>query len=146
MAANKSLIPSLSEIPDLKPAEGGREYDLRITNAFPAESKRTGREGATIYCSFVDEENVEPLRHTLWFGNTEKYTDDDAEKSLNMWRKVKNFLRAIGLDPEQELEIVDFKGLEFTAIIDLNDGSVTDEDGNVTYPYPPKNEINRVIV
>lgn len=137
-----ALIPSLSEIPDLEPVEGGREYDMRITAAKATKSKRTEREGAMLICSFVDEENAQNLIHTLWFGNSENYTDDDEDKSTKMWRQVKDFIRALGLDPDQELEISDFKGLEFTAIIDYNDG-VNPETGK--QEYPPKNEINRIV-
>jgi len=140
-----ALIPNLSEIPDLGLAEGGREYDLRITNAILVDSKKTGREGALLYISFIDEENVETLKHTLWFGNSEKYTDDDEEKSLDMWRRVKDFCRALHLDPDNALEVEDFKNLEFTAIIDVNDGTETDEEGNVKQAYNPKNEITRIV-
>ena len=140
-----ALIPNLSAIPDLKLAEGGREYDLRITTAKAIDSKKTGREGVLLVCSFVDEENVQNMMHQIWFGNTEKYTDDDEEKSTDMWRRVKEFVRALGFNPDQDLEVEDFKNLEFTAIIDVNDGTETDEEGNVKQAYNPKNEITRIV-
>lgn len=136
-----ALIPSLNEIPDLEPAEGGREYDLRITTAKSIQSKNSGREGVLLVCSFIDEENVQNLMHQIWFGNSEKYSGDDEEKSIDMWRRVKDFIRSLGLDPDQDLEVEDFKGLEFTALIDYNDG-INPETGK--QEYQPKNEINRI--
>lgn len=137
-----ALIPSLSEIPDLELAEGGREYDLRIIAAKATQSKRTGREGVMLVCKFQDEDNISNLIHTLWFGNSEQFNGDDEDQSLNMWRQVKDFVRAIGLDPDQDLEVADFKDVEFTAIVNYNDG-INSETGE--QEFQPKNEIGRII-
>ncbi len=139
-----AMIPSLSEIPDRKPVEPG-EYDLRITKVKETKSNRTGRYGCMIIIEIDGEDNAETLFHTLWYGNYKDYQKDDEEKNNMMWRMVKDFLRALGLDPEQETDESDLVGLEFTAMLTYNDGMDTDEDGKPVKVGPPKNEIAQIL-
>ena len=135
-----SLIPNLSDIPDLVPVEPG-EYDLRVIKAQATKSKKTGRNGVLLVCDIVGEDEASNLMHTLWFGNDGQYTADDDDKSALMWRMVKDFLRSVGLDENGEVELEDFDGLQFTADLAYNDG--TDDDGKQV--YEPKNEIARIV-
>ena len=98
-----AMIPSLSEIPDRAPVEAG-EYDLRITKAKETKSNRTGRYGCMLIIEIDGEDNAETVFHTLWYGNYKDYTKDDEDKNNMMWRMVKDFLRSLGLDPEQETD------------------------------------------
>jgi hypothetical protein len=138
------LIPNLSDIPDKKPVEAG-EYDLRISKAKETKSTKSGRYGCQLIIAIDGEDNASDIFHTLWYGNFKDYQGDDPEKSNTMWRMVKDFLRAVGLDPEEETDESDLIGLEFTAEIGFNDGMDTDEDGNPIQVGPPKNEILRVV-
>lgn len=139
-----AMIPSLSEIPDRAPVEAG-EYDLRITKVKETKSNRTGRYGCMLIIEIDGEDNAETIFHTLWYGNYKDYQKDDEEKNNTMWRMVKDFLRALGLDPEQETDETDLVGLEFTANLTYNDGMDTDEDGKPVKVGPPKNEIAQIL-
>lgn len=138
------LIPNLSDIPDKSPVEAG-EYDLRITKAKETKSKNTGRYGCQIIAQIDGEDNASNVFHNLWYGNFKDYQGDDKEKSNTMWRMVKDFLRALGLDPEEETDESDLVGLEFTAELGYNDGMDTDDDGNPIKVGNPRNEILRVV-
>jgi hypothetical protein len=139
-----AIIPNLSEIPDKKPVDGG-EYDLRISKVKETRSNRTGRYGCQLIINIDGEDNADTIFHTLWYGNYKDYQGDDDEKNNLMWRMVKDFLRALGLDPEQETDESDLIGLEFSAELSYNDGMSTDDDGNPVKVGNPRNEIVRVV-
>ena len=138
------IIPSLSDIPDRQPVEAG-EYDLRISKVKETKSKNTGRYGCMLVIDIEDEDNADTIFHTLWYGNYKDFQSDDEEKNNMMWRMVKDFIRALGLDPEEETEDSDLIGLEFTADVGYNDGMDTDDDGNPIRVGQPRNEILRVV-
>ena len=139
-----AMIPNLADIPDKKPVDAG-EYDLRITKAKETKSQRTGRYGCMLIIEIDGEDNADTIFHTLWYGNYNDYQGDDEEKNLTMWRMVKDFLTALGLDPEDETDESDLVGLEFTADVGYNDGMDTDDDGNPIKVGQPRNEILRVV-
>ena len=91
------------------------------------------------------EDNADNLFHTLWYGNYKDYQGDDDEKNNTMWRMVKDFIRALGLDPDQETDESDLVGLEFSAELSFNDGMSTDDDGNPIKVGNPRNEIVRIV-
>jgi hypothetical protein len=139
-----AMIPSLSEIPDRAPVEAG-EYDLRITKAKETKSNRTGRYGCMLIINIDGEDNAETVFHTLWYGNYKDYQKDDEEKNNLMWRMVKDFLRSLGLDPEQETDETDLVGLEFTAMLTYSDGMDTDDEGKPVKVGQPRNEIAQIL-
>ena len=139
-----AIIPNLSEIPDKKPVEAG-EYDLRITKVKETKSKKSGRYGCQLIIEVAGEDNANTIFHTLWYGNYKDFQSDDEDKSNMMWRMVKDFLRSLGLDPENETDESDLVGLEFTAELSYNDGMDTDDDGNPIKVGSPRNEILRVV-
>jgi hypothetical protein len=138
------MIPSLSEIPDQAPVEAG-EYDLRFTKVKETKSKNTGRYGCMLIVEIDGEDNASTIFHTMWYGNYKDFQGDDEDKSNMMWRMVKDFLTAVGLDPEAETEESDLIGLEFTADVGFSDGMDTDDDGNPVRVGQPRNEILRVV-
>lgn len=139
-----AMIPSLKEIPDKSPVEPG-EYDLRIIKAKETKSNRTGRYGCMLIIEVDSEDNAETIFHTLWYGNYKDYQKDDEKKNAIMWRMVKDFLRALGLDPEQETDESDLVGLEFTAMLTYNDGMSINDDGKPIKLGQPRNEIAQVL-
>ena len=139
-----AIIPNLSEIPDKKPVEAG-EYDLRITKVKETKSKKSGRYGCQLIIEVAGEDNANTIFHTLWYGNYKDFQSDDEDKSNMMWRMVKDFLRSLGLDPENETDESDLVGLEFTAELSYSDGMDTDDDGNPIKVGSPRNEILRVV-
>jgi hypothetical protein len=138
-----AIIPNLADIPDKKPVESG-EYDLRITKAKETKSNRTGRYGCMLIIEIDGEDNADNIFHTLWYGNYKDYQGDDEEKNNMMWRMVKDFLRSLGLDPDEETDESDLIGLEFTAEVGYNDGMDVDDDGNPIKVGQPRNEIVRI--
>ena len=138
-----AIIPNLADIPDKKPVEAG-EYDLRITKVKETKSNRTGRYGCMILIEVDGEDNADTIFHTLWYGNYKDFQGDDEEKNNMMWRMVKDFLAALGLDPNEETDESDLVGLEFTADVGYNDGMDTDDDGNPIKVGQPRNEVMRV--
>jgi len=139
-----AMIPNLSEIKDRKPVEAG-EYDLRVTKAKETKSKNTGRYGCMLIIEIDGEDNADNIFHTLWYGNYKDFAGDDEDKNNMMWRMVKDFLRSLGLDPEQETDESDLVGLEFSADVSYNDGMDTDDDGNPVKVGQPRNEIARIV-
>ncbi len=139
-----SMIPSLSEIPDLSPVESG-EYDLRITKVKETKSKNTGRYGCMMMIEVDGEDNADTIFHTIWYGNYKDFQGDDEDKNNMMWRMVKEFIAALGLDPENETDESDLVGIEFTADVGYSDGMDTDDDGNPIRVGQPRNEILRVV-
>ena len=139
-----ALIPNLADIPDKKPVEGG-EYDLRITKGKETKSNRTGRYGCMLIIEIDGEDDADTIFHTIWYGNYKDFRSDDEEKNNLMWGMVKEFLRSLGLDPEEETDESDLAGLEFTADVGYNDGMGEDDDGNVIKLGQPRNEILRVV-
>jgi len=139
-----TMIPNLSEIPDKAPVEAG-EYDLRISKVKETKSQRTGRYGCQLIINIDGQDNASTIFHTLWYGNYKDYQGDDEDKNNTMWRMVKDFLRALGIDPNQETDESDLVGMEFTAELSLNDGMSTDDDGNAVKVGQPRNEIARIV-
>jgi len=139
-----AMIPSLAEIKDRAPVEAG-EYDLIISKVKETKSNRTGRYGCMLIIEIDGEDNASTIFHTMWYGNYKDFKGDDEEKNGTMWRMVKDFLRSLGLDPEEETDESDLIGLEFTAILSYNDGMDTDDNGKPVRVGPPKNEIAQII-
>lgn len=106
-------IPDLSDIPSLEPVPAG-EYDLRVISAKDVKSDRTGREGIMLICEVTGEENAQNVFHRIWL----PMEKDDQNKKDTMWRMVKEFLEALGLDAG-EVETSDFEGLQFSAQLSL---------------------------
>jgi len=138
------MIPNLKEIKDRAPVEAG-EYDLIITKVKEDKSKRTGRYGCQMIINIEGHNDASTIFHTLWYGNYKDYQGDEEDKSNDMWRRVKDFLRALGIDPDQETDESDLVGLNFTAELSLNDGMSIDEEGNAIKVGQPRNEILRVV-
>lgn len=140
-----ALIKSLKDVKDLKPVEGGNEHDLRILKAKATKSNRTGRNGVLLVIDITDEDYAPNIMHTLWFGNDGVYTNDEEETSELMWRMVKEFIRSIGLDPDLDLEADDFKDVEFSAIVEYDDGAEYDDEGNVIAQHMPRNTLGKIL-
>jgi len=138
-----AMIPNLKDIPEKAPVEAG-EYDLRITKVKETKSAKTGRYGCMLVIQIEGEDNANSIFHTLWYGNYKDYQSDDEDKSNMMWRMVKDFIRALGLDPDEETDESDLVGLEFSADVSFNDGMSTDDEGNPIKVGQPRNEILRI--
>jgi len=138
-----AMIPNLKDIPEKAPVEAG-EYDLRITKVKETKSNKTGRYGCMLVIQIEGEDNANSIFHTMWYGNYKDYQGDDEDKSNMMWRMVKDFIRALGLDPDEETDESDLVGLEFSADVSFNDGMSTDDEGNPIRVGQPRNEILRI--
>ena len=134
-----ALIPALKEIKDLKPVDGGQEYDLRIIKA-QKKKFRSGRNGVSLIIDIVDEDDATNIFHNILFGNDDDYKGDDEEQSNDWWRRVKTFCRALGLDPDNDLEAEDFEDLQFSAIVEYDDGC--NEDG--VQEFEPSNKLGKI--
>ena len=134
-----ALIPALNDIKDLTPVDGGQEYDLRIIKAMKKKFN-SGRNGVNLIIDIVDEDNAKNIFHSILFGNDGDYTGDEEEQSNEFWRRVKTFCRALGLNPDNDLEAEDFEDLQFSAIVEYDDG--IDEDGNQA--FEPSNKLGKI--
>jgi len=121
-----SLIPNLSDIPDLEPVADG-EYDLRVITAKESPSKRTGRNSIMLVCDIVGEDNAQNIIHSIWL----PMPSDDASKQEIMLRMIKDFVVAVGLPAEGELDIVDFEDLAFSAILELEENAEYGNRNNI---------------
>ena len=119
-------IPDLSNIPDLKPVEPG-EYDIRVKKA--SDTTSNGRKGIMLVCDIVDVNDADTLFHTIWMP---KETEDEGKQNI-MYRMVKDFIVAVGLDPSN-VATQDFEGLEFSAFLDIDE-----------YEGREKNVIKRIV-
>jgi len=111
-----SLIPSLTDIPDRAPVEPGN-YDLVVKKAKKGQNKDGDRDCLMLVCEVVDEPNADAIFHKLWFPKA----SEDQTKQQTMWRMVKEFIQAIGIDPDSGADPEDFEGIEFSANVDLED-------------------------
>lgn len=124
-----SLLPDTSAIPELAPVADG-EYDLRIMRAKETESKRTGRKGIMLIIDIIGEDNADDIIHTLWL----PMEADDDDKRKIMLRMIKEFVLALGLPEDGSVELDDFIGVDFTAILELEDSE-----------YGRRNNIKRIV-
>lgn len=111
-----SLLPNTSDIPELSPVEPG-EYDLRIIRAKETQSNRTGRKGIMLIHDIIGEDNAEDLIDTIWL----PMDTDDEDKKKTMLRMIKERVLALGLPDDGSVELDDFIGTEFAAILELED-------------------------
>lgn len=120
------IIPDLSHIPDQGPAEPG-EYDLRVIKALDMEYD-SGYRAINLVISVVGEDNIEEFWHQLYLP-TEL---DDEMETKDRWRKIKDFMVSVDMDPADGAELDDFKYLEFSAELGLKD-DYRDENKQVNY-------------
>jgi hypothetical protein len=106
-----SLIPNLSEIPELGPVAKGF-YDLRVTSA-KHKKFDTGAEAINLSIEVIDEENAETVWHKLWLP-TDK---DEQSKVTNKWRQIKDAMEKMNLD------FSDATGLDYIAFAQLFEGA-----------------------
>lgn len=120
-------IKSLSDIPDLAPVEPG-EYDLYIRQVKDTVSKKTGRKGIMFIIDIQGVDNALSIVHSIWPPNEA----DDEDKAETMWRMIKEFITALGLDPNEENENSDFEGLNFTAMVTFDAEFNANKLGKIT--------------
>jgi len=117
-----ALIPSLAEIKDLVTVDSD-EYSLRVLKVKPIIAKETKRPGIMFIIGFEDEDNAKDMLHTFYFG-----MPTDSKETLDMMgRMLKEFLQAIGADPDNDLDEDDLIGIQFNALVDvdeLNNGQI----------------------
>jgi hypothetical protein len=58
---------------------------------------------------------------------------------------LKEFIRALGLDPDEEHPDEDFIDLEFVGIVGYEPEKVEDDNGKLVIKYPEKNVLLKVI-
>ena len=123
-----SLFGNLSDIPESGPVEPG-EYDLRIVQA-KEQSYNSGAKAILLICEVLDNDNADDIFHKLWLP-----TDTDTEKkAATKLRMIKEFLDAIGLNPDDVQDPGDFVGIEFTAKLKIDE-----------YEGQRRNEVERVV-
>ncbi len=123
-----ALIPNLSDIPELSAVASG-EYDLQVVSA-KEQKYDSGSKCLLLTINIIGEENAEPFWHKLWLPTSQ----DDETKTVNKWRTIKSFLKAVGLPEDGELEAEDFQDLQFSALLD--------QEPN----YQDENKMDNVIV
>ena len=121
-------IPDLSDVPDLKPLEEG-EYELQVEKVKMIKNRDETRSAIMLICDVVGEDDAEDVIHSIWLPSSM----DDPDKAMIMKRMLKEFVVAVGLDPDG-LEPSHFEGLNFSAKLKL-----TEFDGR------QRNEIARVL-
>ena len=140
------MIPNLSHIKDKKviKLESPQEMDLIITKMVMKKCS-SGRTGALFIISIDGEPEVKEIMHQVNFGNYGDYQKDDETTNETMWRMLKEFIRALGLDPEEEHPAEDFTDLEFVGMVGYDSGEVEDDNGKLVPQYPEKNVLLKVI-
>lgn len=122
-------LPDLSDIPEMTFVDEGVTTRVEIVKAKDIKSTKTGREAIMLVCEFPDIDNANTMFHNMWM----PMASDDAGKKATMLSMIKEFITAIGLDPEDS-ETEDFVGLSFDALI-----------GQDEYQGQIKNIIRKVI-
>ncbi len=140
------MIPNLSHIKDLKVLKltEAKEMDLIITK-MQLKKCNSGRTGALFIIDIDGEDDVKAIMHQVNFGNYGEYQDDDESTNDVMWRMLKEFIRSLGLDPDEEHPAEDFEDLEFVGLVGYDSGEVEDDRGNLVPQYPEKNILLKVI-
>jgi len=140
------MIPNLSHIKDLNVLKLNepKEMDLIITK-MQLKKCNSGRTGALFIINIDGEDNAKAIMHQVNFGNHGEYQDDDEDTNETMWRMLKEFIRSLGLNPEEEHPAEDFEDLELVGLVGYEDGCIEDDNGNRIPQYPEKNVLLKVI-
>lgn len=140
------MIPNLSHIKDLNVLRlsEAKEMDLIITK-MQLKKCNSGRTGALFIINIDGEDDAKAIMHQVNFGNHGEYQDDDEATNETMWRMLKEFIRSLGLDPEEEHPAEDFEDLEIVGLVGYDSGEVEDDNGNMVPQYPEKNVLLKVI-
>lgn len=140
------MIPNLSHIKDKKviKLESPREMDLIITKMIMGKWK-SGQTNATFIIAMDGEEDAKEIFYSVGFGNYGDFQEFDEKKNETIWRMLKEFITALGLDPEEAHSAEDFEDLEFVGIVGYDSGEVEDDNGNMVPKYPEKNVLLKVI-
>jgi len=140
------MIPNLSHIKDknVLKLDAPQEMDLVITKMY-TDKWKSGQHCANFIIAIDGEDNAKEIFHACGFGNFGDFQEFDEDKSETIWRMLKEFIKSLGLDPEEEHSSEDFEDLEFVGLVGYNDGCVEDDNGNRVPMYPEKNELLKVI-
>lgn len=118
------VIPDLTDIPDRCLVDEG-EYDLVISKVKPSQNSDGTRKCLMLVCDIVGYDEVdengnalepEPVFHKLWMPNA----SDDKTKAQTMLRMMKEFIVAVGVDPDG-VQPDDLVGVEFSALIKIDE-------------------------
>ena len=140
------MIPELSKIKDklVIKMDSPKEMDLIITKMY-TDKWKSGQPCANFIISMDGEDDAKEIFHACGFGNFGDFQEFEEEKSETIWRMLKEFIRSLGLDPDEEHPAEDFEDLEFVGLVGYNSGETEDDNGNMVPQYPAKNELLKVI-
>ena len=140
------MIPNLSHIKDKSviKLESPQEMDLIITKMIMKKCN-SGRPAALFIIAMDGEPEAQEIMHQVNFGNYGDFQEDDESTNETMWRMLKEFIRALGLDPEEEHPVEDFVDLEFVGMVGYDSGEVEDDNGRMVPKYPEKNVLLKVV-
>ena len=140
------MIPNLAHIKDkaVLKLDSPKEMDLVITKMY-TDKWKSGQHCANFIIAMDGEDNAKEIFHACGFGNFGDFQEFEEDKSENIWRMLKEFIRKLGLDPEEEHSAEDFEDLEFVGLVGYETGEVEDDSGNMVPMYPEKNVLLKVI-
>ena len=140
------MIPNLAHIKDqvVLKLDSPKEMDLIITKMIMGKCN-SGRTKADFIIQIDGEDDAKAIFHSMNFGNHGEYQDDDDDVNETMWRMLKEFIRSLGLDPEEEHPAEDFEDLEIVGLVGYDSGEVADDNGNMVPQWPEKNVLLKVI-
>jgi len=140
------MIPELSKIKDKKvlKLDSPKEMDLIITKMY-TDKWKSGQHCANFIISMDGEDDAKEIFHACGFGNFGDFQDFDEDKSETIWRMLKEFIRSLGLDPDEDHPAEDFEDLELVGLVGYETGEVEDDNGNMVPMYPEKNVLLKVI-
>ena len=140
------MIPELSKIKDrfVLKLDSPKEMDLVITKMY-TDKWSSGQHCANFILHMDGEDDAKDIFYGCGFGNFGDFQEFDDDKSETIWRMLKEFIRSLGLDPDEEHPAEDFEDLELVGLVGYESGEVEDDNGNMVPKYPEKNVLLKVI-
>lgn len=130
---------NLDEVPDLRAVPGGREYQLKITNAKIGTSsgaKTSGQQYVLVRFSILNEPDTKSVTYPIMLPSRE----EDKETNDNRKRQMKAFLQAIGWDTSTGFNVEELEGETCWAILDSEEDPQFGERNNIQRFVNPQEE------
>lgn len=130
---------NLSDVPEPRIVDGGREYKLKIENVEIKESrgeKTAGQKMLSIRLSIVDEPDTQGVFENIMLPSDQM--DDDQNNQRR--RQLKRLVEAIGWDASRGFNIDELVGQTFWAVLDAEESDQYGKQNRVKRYMAPQSE------
>lgn len=130
---------NLSDVPEPRIVDGGREYKLKIENVELKESKgekTAGQKMLSIRCSIPEEADAQSVFENIMLPSDQI----DDEQNNQRRRQLKRLVEAIGWDLSRGFNIDELVGQSFWAVLDAEDSTQFGKQNRIKRYMAPQSE------